>query len=93
MERTISHPYEIGKNYLIRTVTMIYTGRLLEVYDHELVIDKACWIPQTERWNESVDKCIFREQEPYGKDRKVILGRGAILDACIPGGELPKVAK
>jgi len=34
-------PWEIGKNYLIRTVTMIDTGRLVAVSAQELVLEDA----------------------------------------------------
>lgn len=74
------HPYKIGTNYLIRTVTMIYTGKLEKVYEKELLISCACWIPETNRWMQSVEKCEFKEVEPYPKDERVIIGRGAILD-------------
>ncbi len=30
-DRNDNHPYEVGKNYLIRTVTNYFTGRLIEV--------------------------------------------------------------
>ena len=36
--------WQIGKNYLIRTVTMIDTGRLVGITDHELVLEDAAWI-------------------------------------------------
>ena len=35
------HPYTIGANYLIRTVTMINTGRLVAVFSLELVVGLA----------------------------------------------------
>lgn len=76
----MEHPYEIGKCYLIRTVTMIYTGRLLEVYKDELVIENAAWIAETARWADTCAKGELREVEPYVKDDKVIISRGAILD-------------
>ncbi len=38
------HPWEIGKIYLIRTVTMIDTGRLVAVTPQELVLEDAAWI-------------------------------------------------
>ena len=88
----LRHPYKIGKNYLIRTVTMIYTGKLVEVYKDELVIEKACWIPETERWADSVRDCKFKEQEPYPEDRQVIIGRGSLLD-CVEITELVLVQK
>lgn len=73
-----SNPYKIGEKYLIRTVTMIYTGKLKAVYKQELLIDEAAWIPETERYSDTVKKSIFKEVEPYPCD--VIIGRGAILD-------------
>ncbi len=91
-EPKCKHPYVIGKNYLIRTVTMIYTGRLVEVHAQELVLEKACWIPETDRWNESVKNCTFSEQEPYPEDRQVIIGRGAVLD-CVQISELVSEVK
>ena len=73
--------YEIGKNYLVRTVTMIYTGNLKVVTDTELVFTQCCWISETERWMEAVAESRFREVEPYPKNSEVIIGRSAIVDA------------
>lgn len=72
--------WEIGKNYLIRTVTMIDTGRLVAVGVHELVIEDAAWIADTGRFADAVAKAEFGEVEPF-PDGKVIIGRGAIIDA------------
>jgi hypothetical protein len=86
------HPYKIGQAYLIRTVTMIYTGRLLEVYPQELVIDEAAWIPETARWADTCKTGEVRECEPY-QDGKVIIGRSAILDVCKWTHVLPRGQK
>ena len=40
----VSHPYEIGKNYFIRTVTHHLVGRLIKVTSKELVLEEASWI-------------------------------------------------
>lgn len=74
------HAYEIGKNYLIRTVTMIDTGRLVAVTEHELVLEDAAWIADTGRFAQAVAKAEFGEVEPFPEGR-VIIGRGAIIDA------------
>ena len=86
-------PYVIGNNCLIRTVTMIYTGKLEQVYDQELVISSAAWIPETKRWANSLTDGIFEEVEPYPKDIKVIIGRGSILDVTFVKWELPQTQK
>lgn len=79
---------EIGKPYLFRSVTMIYTGRLLKVNDKEFLIGEAAWIPDTERWMDAVTKSAFKEVEPYG-DKNVMLSRGALLDVV----EIPELVR
>lgn len=70
----------IGANYLIRTVTMIDTGRLVAVTQQELVLEDAAWIADTGRFAQAVEKAEFGEVEPFPAG-KVIIGRGAIIDA------------
>jgi len=72
--------WEIGENYLIRTVTMIDTGRLVGITKQELVLEDAAWIADTGRFADAVKKAEFNEVEPF-PDGKVIIGRGAIIDA------------
>jgi len=85
--------FVIGENYLIRTVTMIYTGKLTKVYDKELVIIDASWIPETERWADTVAKGTFKEVEPYPDGSEVILNREAILDVTKVYWKLPRSQK
>ena len=74
------HPWVIGKAYLIRTVTMIQTGRLVAVTQQELVLEDAAWIADTGRFADALKKGIFSEVEPF-PDGQVIVGRGAVIDA------------
>jgi len=74
------HPWAIGENYLIRTVTMIDTGRLVAVTEHELVIEDAAWVADTGRFSDAVQKAIFGEVEPFPPGQ-VIIGRGSVIDA------------
>lgn len=71
--------FQIGKIYLIRTVTMIYTGRIKAMSKNEILLENAAWIPETERWADTCKNEVFKEVEPYYRD--VILFKGAILDA------------
>ncbi len=75
-----AHPYNIGKNYLIRTVTMTIFGQLIEVHDQELVIWDAAWIADTGRFHDALINGSFNEVEPF-PDGKVIVGRGSVIDA------------
>src|SRR3990167_6108770 len=72
-------PWEIGKIYLIRTVTMIDTGRLVAVTEHELVLEDAAWIADTGRFSDALQSATFLEVEPF-PDGRVIIGRGSIID-------------
>ena len=73
---------EIGKNYLIRTVTMIYTGKLVAVNKTELLLSNCCWIAETDTWAQCLESSSFREVEPYPAKLNVIVARGGISDVC-----------
>lgn len=75
------NPFAIGKCYLIRTVTMIQTGRLVQVTQTELVLEDAAWIADTGRFSEALVSLNFNEVEPF-PDGRVIIGRGSLIDAC-----------
>ena len=74
-------PWEIGACYLIRTVTMFDTGRVVQVTPAEIVLEDAAWIADTGRFSDTVKAVSFSEVEPF-PDGKVIINRGAIIDAC-----------
>ena len=86
-----SHPYEVGKQYLIRTVTMIQVGKLEKVYDKELVLSNASWIADTGRFNNCLVNYEFNDIEPF--KHNAIVNRGAIVDCTEWCGELPKEVK
>ena len=85
-------PWVVGKTYLIRTVTMIQTGRLVAVYDKELVLEEAAWVADTGRFNDALSKGTLNEIEPF-PDGPVIVGRGAICDAAIWSHPFPRKQK
>jgi hypothetical protein len=87
----VNGPWEIGKNYLIRTVTMIDTGKLVAVGSQELVLESAAWIADTGRFTGALQTVIFSEVEPF-PEGKLIIGRGSVIDAIqIP--RLPREQK
>jgi hypothetical protein len=71
--------YRVGEDYLVRTVTMIYLGKLKAETRDSLVLEDCAWIPETSRWSEFVAGKKPKEMEPYMNDVKVY--KGAILDA------------
>ena len=88
-----THPYVLGENYFIRTVTHHYTGKLIKVYDQELVLITAAWIADDGRFATALNTGRFNEIEPFPKDKKVLIGRGSIIDASIFNFPLPTQQK
>lgn len=86
-------PWKIGQGYFIRTVTMSYTGRLTAVHEHELELSEACWIADSGRFHKALagEWDSNAEHEPF--PMPIVIGRGAIIDACPLSCELPKVVK
>lgn len=87
----MDHPYKVGSNYFIRTVTHHYTGKLEAVYDHELVLNDAAWIADDGRFHNALATGEFNEVEPMIGN--VVIGRGAIVDASVFNHELPREVK
>ena len=85
--------YPVGKNVIVRTVTMIYTGRLDHVTDTDLVLVDCSWIPQTERYMQFVAEGKVKECEPYPDGLPVYINRGALLDMCELKEDLPRSQK
>ena len=85
--------WEVGSAYFIRTVTHHYTGRLVKVTAKELVIEDAAWIADDGRFAQFVAGGEANEIEPYPDGAKVIIGRGAILDAVKWPAKLPRNQK
>lgn len=86
-----THPYEIGKNYFIRTVTHHLTGKLIKVTSKELVLSDAAWIADDGRFHDALKTGNLNEIEPFPSE--VIVGRGALIDACLWNHALPREQK
>ena len=83
--------FEIGKCYLLRTVTYFYTGRITSITDTDIVLEDAAWIADTGRFHDALKTGIFHEVEPF-VDHVIVL-RGTIVDATVWKFDLPRVQK
>jgi hypothetical protein len=63
----MSHPYKIGADYSIRTATTIDTGRVVDVTEHEIVLEDAAVL-------------VIGEVKPFPAGR-VIIGRHSVINA------------
>ena len=86
-----SLPFEVGKKYFIRTVTMYYTGQLKSVNGKFLILEDCAWIADTGRFNETIKDGSFSEIEPFPKD--LILNSDSIVDATEINFKLPLSVK
>lgn len=84
-------PFEVGANYLIRTVTMIDTGRVVAASHRYIILEDAAWIADTGRFSDALEKCTFNEVEPFPSGR-VIINASSIIDA-VKITDIPKSQK
>lgn len=90
---TKPHPYILGQPYFIRTITHHYTGRLVGIYDNELVLVDAAWIADDGKFSEALCGSGFQEVEPYPDNCRVIISRASLLDVSMYPHPLPRAVK
>ena len=83
--------FEVGKSYLIRTVTNYHTGRLVSNNDKFLKLEDAAWIADCGRFNEALRSGEFQEVEPF--ENSILVAKGAIIDCTEFNHELPRLVK
>lgn len=83
-------PYQIGQAYLIRTVTLYYTGKVKRITPKEIILEDAAWIADTGRFSDALKTGTLNEVEPMGE---VIIGRGSVVDAARWTHKLPMEKK
>ena len=83
-------PFEVGKSYLIRTVTHYDLGRVVRVTGGFVVLGEASWVPDTGRFANALATGELSELEPaWNKSRECIVSIGAIVDAWEGDHALP----
>lgn len=81
-----------GTKVYVRTVTMHYTGRVVDLTDRWLVLEDCSWIADSGRWMQALANGTLSEVEPY-PDGAVWVAMGAVLDVSEWLHELPRVQK
>jgi hypothetical protein len=90
--QTSRSAFVVGKNYFIRTVTHILTGKLVRIIGEDLVLVDACWVADTRRYADIFTDGFTAEAElePYPDGAEVIVNRGALVDAVEWTRDLPR---
>ena len=86
--KSASHSFEIGKKYLIRTVTFYFIGELVAVTDTDLVLNDVCWIADTGKLSTALERGSVSEAERLPDNH--IVGRGGLIDASVWAHDTPK---
>lgn len=71
------HPYELGKTYLVQTVTFNYWGQLIRITKNEILLENAQIVFDTGCMDPNKGSG-FRDAEYVGT---MIIGRGAVVGA------------
>jgi hypothetical protein len=69
-----SPPFEIGKNYFVRTVTMYYVGTLVDIKGQWLVLNEASWICDTGRFHDFLKDGKCNEYEAFVDQVRIPMG-------------------
>ena len=86
-----SHSFEVGEAYLIRTVTMMYTGRITKITKSDIALGLAAWIADSGRYSDALEKGTLNVIEPYPDG--VAISRASIVDFAIWSHPLPREQK
>lgn len=82
---------KVGESYLIKTVTLYYTGRIVAISSREIVLEDAAWIADTGRFSECLKTGSLNDVEPF--THNVIISRDVIVDATVWTHALPRSVK
>ena len=93
MKTKNKHPYRIGKDYLIQTVTFFYVGTLKKVTKNELVIDNSSLIADLGRYSDALKNGVDSVSEIEFSGSENILNRNAIISVVRWNNSLPTSTK
>jgi len=91
IESNNNTPFVIGKSYLIRTVTHIDLGEVVDVVGNFVILQHASWIADTGRYHDCLSEAKLNEVEPYPNTCFVNLG--SVCDAAPWNHALPRDQK
>ncbi len=93
----VKSPFEVGKCYLICTVTLYYVGRVVESDLGWVRLEEASWVYRTGRLSIVLAKQDFTARELEGRVRvepcgEAVVSLSAVVSAYPWTGKLPRVA-
>jgi hypothetical protein len=84
---TLETPFEIGKNYYVRTFTYHSLGKLKAITGAFMVLEDGGWVADSGRFNEFLSGTPPKEFEKCDED--IIIPLNSIADAHLFKSKLP----
>ncbi|MCC6833042.1 MAG: hypothetical protein IT200_17045 [Thermoleophilia bacterium] len=84
---------EVGKTYLVMTLTHYYTGKVVESTPGRTVLEDPAWIPDTGRLSEALATGKLNEVEPGPDGESLVLNTSHITNGWMWNHALPRKVK
>jgi hypothetical protein len=83
--------FPVGKQIVIRTVTMMVVGTLEDVTEADFVLSKASWIADSGRFSDFINGTGQpNDVEPFNPSKMVFVNRGSYVDMTEISGDFSK---
>lgn len=88
-------PFDINKQYLMRTIGYHWIGRVQSIVGRFLILEEASWVADTGRYSEALDGKIgeLQSSELEPSPRPVIINTDHITDAVEYPFKIPRGVK
>ena len=91
--KSVKSPLCVGNKVLIRGVTLYYTGEIVELNPREILLARAAWIADTDRFATALKTGEMREVEPFPEGAIVSVNRETYVDCVTWTHPLPNAQK
>jgi hypothetical protein len=84
---------EVGKNYMVQTVTNYFIGKLRKNTKNEIALSQCSWIPDTGVYSTALISGIFEEVEPMPDNFLNIIFKSSIINMFEVNFKIPRDKK
>ena len=86
-------PCRVGNKVIIRTVTLYYTGEIVDINPKRLLLINCAWIAEVGRFAAALETGDLSEVEPYPEGAVVYVSMDIVSDITDWKHELPTQVK
>ena len=89
-KKAMKHPYAVGSDVLLKTVTDYYVGKIVKIDKEEITLSDASWIANTGRWHVALATGFDQNAEIEPCVGLVVINRKALTAGMLWPHALPK---